>query len=156
MQNSKNFIFEVRRMKKIESVLIVLGTAIALTGAIALLGSLVTHYLQWTPEQERMAESCAFLLAWGVAFMVGSSLGHKSRLAEIEGEGRALIDSYHEEKKRYETYKGSGEPEFEELAAQARVNANRAATAYAEYYRKYSALWKDGAPEGIVESLPFL
>lgn len=74
------------------------------------------------------------------------------RLKKVEDTARAMIATYKSDKLTYETYKNTDA----ELAAQAKIRANRTAVAYNEYILKNNFQWKGNIPNDIYNQLEII
>lgn len=74
------------------------------------------------------------------------------RLKKVEDTARAMIANYNADKQTYEIYKSNNE----ELAIQAKIRANRTASAYNEYMLKNSFQWQNNIPSDIYIKLEFI
>ena len=77
-------------------------------------------------------------------------------IKEVEDTCRAMISSYESDKLTYEQYKDSDSEEKQGWAEQAKMRANKTASAYNNYILKNSFIWKDNVPNDIYMELDII
>lgn len=77
-------------------------------------------------------------------------------IKKVEDSCRAMIASYESDKLTYEQYKDSDNEEKQSWAEQAKMRANKTASAYNNYILENSFVWKDNVPNDIKNELEYL
>lgn len=75
---------------------------------------------------------------------------------KVEDTCRSMIASYETDKQMYEQFKDSNKDFELELAAQAKIRANKTANTYNSYILKNSYVWKNNVPRDIYSELSII
>lgn len=87
---------------------------------------------------------------------VMDDLTNYSTKKEVEDSCRAMISSYESDRLTYEQYKDADSEEKRGWAEQAKMRANKTASAYNNYILKNNYVWSGNVPEDIREQLEYL
>lgn len=77
-------------------------------------------------------------------------------LKRVEDTCRSMISSYNSDKLTYEQYKDSDDEEKQNWAEQAKMRANKTASAYNNYILKNDYIWQNNIPADIYRELPYI